>query len=117
MPMGHHMDMPMDCKAMMEQHDQMQAKMKEADARLQKLVSEMNAARGSKKTDATAAVVAELVAQHQDMHQDMEQMMPKMSQHMMQHMQGAMAQGMKGAMDCPMMKGQAAPPPPAEPHQ
>ncbi len=103
---------PMDCKAMMQQRDQMQAKMKAMDDRLKGLVAEMNAARGSARTDKIAAVVNELVAQHLQMHDDMSAMMPQMMQHMMHHMQEGMMQGMKHSMaDCPMMQsGHASPP-------
>jgi hypothetical protein len=59
---------------MMKMHEQMMAEMKAADARLDMLVKEMNAASGNAKVTAMAAVVTELVAQHKSMHERMGQM-------------------------------------------
>lgn len=101
--------MPMDCKTMMQKQDAMQAKTKAMDEQLDKLVVDMNAARGSKKVDAMAAVIAELVAQRKQMRDHMEKMMPMMMQHMTQHMQSGMIKGMMDSMSsCPMMKKEAA---------
>jgi len=49
---------------MMKMHEQMMADMKKDAGRLDALVTEMNAASGTAKTDAIAAVVTELVRQH-----------------------------------------------------
>ena len=60
-------DMKAECQAMMAKKDEMQNKMQAMDASLDKLVAEMNAAKGSKEVDALekpmAAVLNELVAQ------------------------------------------------------
>ncbi len=107
--------MPMDCKAMMERQDAMQAKTKAMEEQLDKLVADMNAARGSKKIDKMAAVIDELVAQRKQMRDHMQTMMPMMMQHMMQHMQSGMMKGMMDSMaSCPMMKKEASP---AEGHE
>jgi TolA-binding protein len=98
--------MPMDCNAMMQGQDAMKAKMKAMDDQLDKLVADMNAARGSKKVDKMAAVIDELVAQRKQMRDQMQTMM----QHMMQHMQSGMMKGMMDSMSsCPMMNKEAAP--------
>ena len=98
-----------ECKAMMAKHDEMMAKMKEMDQKLERLVADMNAARGAKKVDAVAAVVGELVAQRQAMHPMMQGMHAEMMDHMMRHMQEGMMQGMKHSMSgCPMMKRSAS---------
>lgn len=65
--------------AMKKMHEQMMAEMKAGDAKLDALVSEMNAATDNAKVNAIAAVVSELVRQHKAMHQHMGQM----HQHMM----------------------------------
>lgn len=98
---GHHMmgghgksgDMMEECQAMMDD-------MKAMDAKLDALVQAMNAAEGSRKVDATAAVVAELVAQRKAMSAMMESMQPMMMEHM-KHMQ----MGMESMEQCPMMQG------------
>ncbi|MGE5346021.1 MAG: hypothetical protein ACM3JH_08710, partial [Acidithiobacillales bacterium] len=64
-----------DCKAMMGERHAMMDKMKAMDAKLDSLVKAMNEARGSKKVEATAAVVDELVAQRKAMRETMESMM------------------------------------------
>ena len=51
-------------ESMMAHHKEMMAKMEAMDARLDELVKKMNAATGSKKPDAVAAVVNELVWRH-----------------------------------------------------
>ncbi len=65
-PPAHKMEMPgkpgmMDEKmldeSMMAHHKEMMAKMEAMDARLDELVKRMNAATGSKKPDAVAAVI------------------------------------------------------------
>jgi len=95
-----------DCAAMMKQHEAMQKHMAEMNAKLQALVDDMNAAKGSARVDKTAAVVNELVAQRAMMQKEMMDMQPKMMEHMMAHMQDGTMKGMAGSMsDCPMMKG------------
>lgn len=110
-PPAHKMEMPgkpgmmMDEKmmddSMMARHKEMMAKMDAMDARLDDLVKKMDAAKGSRKADAVAAVVSELVHQRKEMRQHMMAMQPEMMHHMMEHMRMGM---MKGMMDCPMMK-------------
>ncbi|HQP37112.1 MAG TPA: hypothetical protein PLI95_18130, partial [Polyangiaceae bacterium] len=99
-----------ECQAMMAKKEEMQAKHREMDATLDKLVAEMNAARGSKDVDAMekpmAAVINELVAQRKALSSMMMEMQPAMMAHMMRHMEMA---GAKGAMECPMMKTGNAP--------
>jgi hypothetical protein len=75
--------------AMSHDHQAMMAKMDSMEARLAALVTEMNAASGSKKTNATAAALTQLVANHTAMRSHMHQMM----------MAGPMAAGM-GGMAC-----------------
>jgi len=62
---------------MMKMHEQMMAEMKAADAKLDALVKEMNAA-GDAKINAMAAVVTELVRQQKSMHAHMGQMHEQM---------------------------------------
>ncbi len=91
--------------SMMAHHKEMMAKMEAADARLDGLVKTMNAATGSKKTNAVAAVINELVAQRKQMRDDMMAMQPEMMKHMMEHMAMGMMKGMEDSMaKCPMMK-------------
>lgn len=93
----------MDCEAMMQK---MQSSSKLMDDRLQALIDEMNAAKGSAKVDRMAAVINELVSQRKQMRGEMMNMMPEMMGHMMQHMQSGAVSGMAQAMSgCPMMKG------------
>ncbi len=97
--------MKAECQAMMAKKEEMQAKHQEMDATLDKLVAEMNAAKGSKAVDAMekpmAAVINELVAQRKALGSMMMEMQPAMMAHMMRHMD---MHGAKGAMECPMMK-------------
>jgi hypothetical protein len=94
-----------ECKAMMAKHEGMKAEMASLDARLDSLLAAMNAARGSKKVDAAAAVLNELVAQRKGMRDHMMAMGPQMMQHMMQHGRTAMMEGMMKSMSgCPMMQ-------------
>lgn len=67
---------------MTKMHQQMMSDMKAADARLDQLVQQMNAASGDAKINATAAVVAELVRQQKAMHEHM----GNMHEHMMSSM-------------------------------
>jgi len=101
---GHHEDMKPECQAMMAKTQEMQDKAKAMDVALDKLVAEMNAAHGSKKT--MVAVINELVAQRKAFHSMMMEMQPAMMMHMMHHKD---MQGPKGAMECPMMKTGDAP--------
>ncbi len=93
-------EMPAACKAMMAEHEKMMAETKAADARLDALVSQMNAASGQAKADAAAAAVTELVAQRKAMRDGMMGMHKKMMGHMMEHMQA----GKDSMAMCPMMK-------------
>ncbi len=99
---------------MMARKQEMQDKLRATDATLDKLVAEMNAAKGSKQVDATvnsmAAVLNELVAQRKASRSMMEAQ-PAMMGHMMRHMG---MQGPKGPMECPMMKTGNAPEPAAD---
>jgi Skp family chaperone for outer membrane proteins len=110
----HDTDMKAECQAMMAKKQEMQDKVAAMDASLDKLVAEMNAAKGSKEVDALekpmAAVINELVAQRKASHSMMSEMQPAMMTHMMRHMR---MHGTKGAMECPMMK-EHAPEPKAE---
>ena len=63
---------------MMKMHEKMMGDMKAADAKLDQLVTQMNAATREAKIDATAAVVAELVRQQKAMHEHMGQMHQQM---------------------------------------
>ena len=59
---------------MMKMHHQMMSEMKAADAKLEALVKDMNAATGDAKVAAMAEVVTALVRQQQAMHQRMASM-------------------------------------------
>jgi hypothetical protein len=111
----HAADMKTECQAMMAKKQEMQDKLQAMDGALDKLVAEMNAAKGSKEVDALekpmAAVINELVAQRKASHSMMTEMQPAMMGHMMHHMN---MHGTKGAMECPMMKMGNAPEPKAE---
>jgi hypothetical protein len=63
---------------MMKMHEQMMAEMKTADAKLDALVKDMNAATGDAKVTALAVVVNELVQQHKAMHGHMSHMHQEM---------------------------------------
>ena len=107
--------------AMMAQRQQMMARMRALDQRLNDLVAKMDAAKGTAKVDAIATVVKELVAQRAQLRDEMMAMQGRMMGHMMQHMmsmQGSMmgmmnrGGGQAGAAptpmeNCPMMKGLA----------
>ena len=71
---------------MMKMHEQMMAAMKANEAKLDALVTQMNAASGSAKVDSMAAVVNEMVRQQKVMHEHMAQM----------HGQMMGGQGMRG---------------------
>ena len=102
------MDEKMMEEPMMAHHKEMMAKMEAMDARLDELVKRMNAATGSKKPDAVAAVINELVAQRKQMREQMMAMQPEMMKHMTAHMRMGMMKGMEDSMaKCPMMKTMA----------
>jgi hypothetical protein len=111
----HDTDMKAECQAMMDKKQEMQDKAGAMDASLDKLVAEMNAAKGSKEVGALekpmAAVINELVAQRKASQAMMAEMQPAMMTHMMRHMR---RHGTKGAMECPMMKTGHPPEPKAE---
>jgi len=90
---------------MMAKKKQMHDTLEANEAALDKLVAEMNAAKGSKEKDAMekpmAAVLNELVAQSKASHSMMMEMQPEMMAHMMRHME---MHATKGEMECPMMK-------------
>jgi hypothetical protein len=98
-------DMKAECQGMMAKKQEIQDKHRAMDATLDKLVAEMNAAKGSKEVDALekpmAAVINELVAQRTASRSMMMETQPAMMAHMMRHMR---MHGTKGAMECPMMK-------------
>jgi uncharacterized protein HemX len=94
-------DMMANCKAMMEKHKEMEARMAAMDQKLEDLVKKMNDTKGNEKVEAMAAVITELVDQHTKMHQ----MMPAQHEMMMKHMGEHMQMGGPGSMmECPMMK-------------
>jgi Spy/CpxP family protein refolding chaperone len=102
------MDEKMMEEPMMAHHKEMMAKMEAMDSRLDDLVKKMNAAKGSKKADAVAAVANELVAQRKQMREQMMTMQPEMMKHLMEHMRMGMMKGMEDSMaKCPMMKSMA----------
>lgn len=76
----------MGCESMMKHHENMRAErsemMMELDARLDRKVAAMNAARGKRKIEAMAAVINEMVAQRKEMR---EQMMMMRSEKWMEH--------------------------------
>lgn len=95
-------------ESMMAHHKEMTARMEAMDARLDALVKKMNAASGSRKADAAAAVINELVGQRKQMRDQMMAMQPEMMRHMAAHMRMGMMKGMEDCMSkCPMMKGAA----------
>jgi hypothetical protein len=77
-PSAQPLEQPQGMPGMMKMHEQMMAEMRAADARLDALVKEMNAASGDAKVTAIAAVVNELAAQHKSMHERMGQMHQEM---------------------------------------
>jgi hypothetical protein len=111
----HDVDMKAECEAMMAKKQEMKDKHQAMDATLDKLVAEMNAAKGSKEVDALekpmAAVINELVAQRKASRSMMMEMEHGSMAHMAHHMH---MHGAKGAMECPMMKAGMAHEPKAE---
>jgi len=75
------------------EHEAMMARMDSMEARLTTLVTEMNAASGSKKTNATAAALTQLVANQTEMRQHMHAMMMSMEK-------GDGMEGHAGGMAC-----------------
>lgn len=63
-----------DKQQMAKMHEQMMAEMKAADAKLDALLKEMNAATGEARLDAVVAVVNELARQNKAMHAHMAEM-------------------------------------------
>ena len=88
------------CQAMMADQHKMMMEMNAADERLDKLVSRMNAASGTDKADATAAVVSEMVTQRRTMRDGAMKMQHEMMTHMMEHVQA----GKDSMAMCPMMQ-------------
>jgi hypothetical protein len=88
----------------------MMADMKAMDARLDALVSKMNAAKGDAKIEAMAEVLTTVVHQRQTMRDRMMDMQSRMMGHMMQHTAAGMSPEMKKMMmgECPMMKQMGA---------
>ena len=111
----HDAELRAECEAMIAKRQAMQDKLQTMDATLDKLVAEMNAAKGSKEVDALekpmAAVINELVVQRKALRSMMMEMQPAMMAHMAHHLQ---PDGPWGAMDCPMMKTGNSPEPKAE---
>jgi hypothetical protein len=97
-----------DCQAMMAKHEGMKAEMASLDAKLDSLLAAMNAAKGNKKVDATAAVINEMAAQRKAMRDHMMAMGPQMMHHMMQHGRMEVMESMAKSMSsCPMMQSAA----------
>lgn len=88
------------CQAMMAAHEKMMTDQKAADQRLDALVATMNAAPGTRKTAATAAVVTEMVTQNRAMRAGMMKMHQDMGSHTAEHMQA----GKDSMAMCPMTK-------------
>lgn len=90
-----------NCMMMTGMQKQMHGRMQAMDAELDRLVAAMNKAKGSKKTDAIAAVLNRLVSQRKTQRNQMMGMEMGMMGHMMEHMQS----GKDSLNQCPMMKG------------
>lgn len=87
----------------------MMADMKAMDARLDALVTKMNAAKGDAKIEAMADVLTTVVQQRATMRDRMMNMQSQMMGHMMRHMSSGMSPEMKKMMsECPMMKQMGA---------
>jgi 2-polyprenyl-3-methyl-5-hydroxy-6-metoxy-1,4-benzoquinol methylase len=67
---------------MMAMREKMMADMKANDARMDLKVAAMNAAEGTAKTDAIAAVINEMVSQQKQMMTNMDTMCKQMMEHM-----------------------------------
>lgn len=81
-----HQKMMQSGEKMMVEKKALLEKLQASGQRLDELVTVMNSSEGNAKTDATAAVVAELVAQHKDL-LAVVQVEPEMIQQMMQLME------------------------------
>ncbi|HXG53900.1 MAG TPA: hypothetical protein VNJ03_00835 [Vicinamibacterales bacterium] len=88
------------CQAMMDAQEKMIADQKVADQALDRLVATMNAAPGTRKTAATAAVVTEMVAQTRSTRAGMMKMHQDMVSHTAEHMQA----GKDSMATCPLTK-------------
>lgn len=104
-----HAEMKAECQAMMAKKKAIEDQRQVMDATLDKLVAEMNAAKGPKEVGAMelaiAAVINELVAQRKASRSLDHEKEPTMMAHMGHHMdKHGKKGGMAGAMDCPMMK-------------
>ena len=106
-PGGPHSAMMADhCKQMMAMHEQMAADMKAMDAKLEQKVAGMNAATGSAKIEAMAAVINEMASQRKERTVKMSSMQSHMMAHMGEHMAQSGGPHMGHAMmQCPMMTG------------
>lgn len=93
------------CHEMMQKRAQRMADIKALDEKLDGLVATMNAATGSDKVEAIAAVVNEMAAQRKVLQEKRSAMQAGMMQHMMEHMQ----MGKQSLMMCPMMQAMQAP--------
>ncbi len=96
--MGPSMEM---CKQMMADMKMEKAHMKDMDAKLEGLISTMDAATVEDKVNVLATIVKELVAQRTMMRIMKDKMDAKMMVHMMDHMKMPAS---SGKLDCPMMK-------------
>lgn len=92
------------CRAMMAKNLEWEAEVQAMEAKLDRLLGTMNAAKGNDKVDAMAAVVQSLVAQQKAVRQKCTGMHAEAMQHMMLH---ATAGASSMAM-CPMMGAKEA---------
>ena len=93
-----------ECQAMMAAREEMMSGMRSAEAKLDELITKMNAAQGDAKVEALAEVVTEIAEEQKKTMAMMMTHQPQMMQHMMQHMRRGMMEGNEQAMECPMMK-------------
>ena len=85
MPAGGKMaGMADDGKQPMAMHSQMMADMKTMDAKLDRMIASMNAATGTARVDAMAAVINEMASQRKEMMMKMTGMEGQMMEHMAQ---------------------------------
>lgn len=85
MPAGGKMaGMADDGKHPMAMHSQMMADMKTMDAKLDRMIASMNAATGTARVDAMAAVINEMASQRKEMMMKMTGMEGQMMEHMAQ---------------------------------
>jgi hypothetical protein len=103
----HEADMQAECEAMLAKHHALQAKLEAMDTELDKLVAEMNAAKGDALEKHVVAVINELVAQRKASRALMTEMQPEMMAHMMHHRD---MHGTKDSMKCPLKMGNAPEP-------